>query len=81
MSVGDGATELKVSMLEGFGGGTGTRLLQAAVCESIARGYQGQLVLEAAPQAVGWYEDRGFVLRDDKKHYLSPEAALRLLGQ
>jgi GNAT superfamily N-acetyltransferase len=48
-----------VGALEGLGGGAGMRLLQAAVRESISRGFQGRLILEAAPKAIPFYERMG----------------------
>jgi RHS repeat-associated protein len=82
MIVTDPGTILHVSLLESFGGGAGTRLLQAAIHESAALGYQGRLALRSAPQAltVAWYESHGFVLKDGM-HYLSVEVAQRLLAK
>ncbi len=71
---------LEVTTLEGFGSGAGTNLLQAAVKESIAKGYGGELFLEAAEQAISFYEERGFVrIPPNKYHYLSKDAAQKLL--
>ncbi len=81
MKVANGETVLKVTHLEALGGGAGTRLLQAAVRESMARGYSGQLLLNSSQQAVKFYERLGFVLSDPRynEYRLSVEAARQLL--
>jgi hypothetical protein len=78
MVVSDVKGVLRVSQLEAFGEGAGTRLLQAAIRESLARGYQGQLTLRPAVQAVDWYLARGFA-QQGSEFFLTAEAAQRLL--
>jgi hypothetical protein len=56
---------LEVKLLEGWGG-AGTRLMQAAVRESINRGYGGRLILNAKDQAVKFYQDLGGILIDPR---------------
>jgi hypothetical protein len=51
-----GSTALEIKLLEGMGGGSGTALMQAAYQESLARGYGGAIVLQAAPDAVPFYQ-------------------------
>jgi RHS repeat-associated protein len=81
MKVANGEAVLKVTHLEALGGGAGTSLLQAAVRESMARGYSGQLLLNSSQQAVRFYERLGFVLSDPRynEYRLSVEAARQLL--
>jgi RHS repeat-associated protein len=83
MKVSNTSGALRIVHLEGLGGGAGTSLVQAAVQESIARGYGGRLGLIAAPQAVSFYEKLGFVLSDPARNWyvLTEEAAQALLGQ
>lgn len=81
MKVTDGTGVLKIQHLEGLGHGAGTELVKAAIRESITRGFNGQVVLRSAGQAMGFYEKLGFVLTDPtaNEFFLSTEAALRLL--
>jgi hypothetical protein len=59
-----GGGMLEVKWLEGLGGGAGTRLMQAAVMRSMARGYGGAIYLHPAPQAIPFYQKLGPSLFD-----------------
>ena len=81
MTVGNSQNALKVGQLEGLGEGAGTSLIQAAIRESISRGYNGRLVLDSAEQAKLFYDKLGFVLSDPRNNVytLSEQAAQALL--
>jgi len=80
MKIASGPNALKITHLEGLGNGAGTRLIQAAIDESINRGYDGRIMLEAASQAVGFYEKLGFVLVDKGNvYYLDADRARDIL--
>ena len=81
MTVSNATNALRIGQLEGFGDGAGTSLVQAAVRESIARGFGGQIILTASDQAKGFYEKLGFVLTDpgNNVYTLSTNAAQSLM--
>lgn len=82
MKVTSGQTTLKITHLEGFGGGAGTRLMQAAVRESIARGYEGRITLNAAAKSVDFYKKMGGKLThvQSNTYFFSEEAAQAILN-
>jgi RHS repeat-associated protein len=55
---------LEITHLEGLGEGAGTKLMQTAVQESMARGYGGRIFLHSSEQAMKFYEKLGGVLVD-----------------
>jgi hypothetical protein len=59
------------------------RLLQAAVRESISRGFQGRLILEAAPKAIPFYERMGGKIIDPSNNtfYFDEAVSRQLLGE
>ena len=81
MTVSNATNALRIGQLEGFGDGAGTSLVQAAVRESIARGFGGRIILTASDQAKGFYEKLGFVLTDpgNNVYTLSTNAAQSLM--
>lgn len=83
MKVANGTNALRITQIEGFGGGAGTRLVQAAIRESITRGFGGRIELNAADQAMGFYEKLEGTLIDPNTNLFmwSEEAALALLQQ
>jgi RHS repeat-associated protein len=56
MKVASGDGYLKVIALQGLGEGAGTRLMQAAVQESLMRGFGGRLKLNALVDAIPFYQ-------------------------
>jgi RHS repeat-associated protein len=72
---------VEVVHIEGLGEGVGTKLMQTAVRESLARGYGGRIILHASDQAMKFYEKLGGVLVDPKTNefFFSEQAAQALL--
>jgi RHS repeat-associated protein len=82
MKIAPGRGMLEVKWLEGLGGGAGTRLMQAAVMQSMARGYGGAIYLHSAEQAIPFYQKLGPSLFDPAQENLfmwNVRAALALL--
>ncbi len=85
MLIHSGTDTLLISFLQGLGDGAGTSLIKAAVRESIARGFDGRVKLQASeyPVSTRFYENRGFVYQPgtDSVYVLTEEAAQWLLQQ
>ncbi len=71
---------LEIQNLEGLGEGAGTKLMQTAVKESMARGYGGRVFAHAVNQSIEFYQKMGGVLVDPVEHtFFFDEQAAALL--
>jgi hypothetical protein len=73
------AGALEITHLEGLGNGSGTKLLQTAIKESIAAGYNGRVILDSSDQAIQFYERMGGKRIKDNTFFFDERASKNLL--